>query len=90
MQVGGFSDYPHGFEDWSLWAKCWKAGAQIVQVRQAIYYAYVNPLSKMRLAWRDRTQQAATHERIQRELWPGEPIIPRRDALREQRRRTRR
>ncbi|TFH66237.1 MAG: glycosyltransferase, partial [Gemmatimonadales bacterium] len=43
LSVGGFSDYPHGFEDWSLWAKCWKAGAKIIQVRRAVYIAYINP-----------------------------------------------
>src|SRR5687768_17047197 len=54
MQVGGFSDYPHGFEDWSLWAKCWKAGARPVRVPKAIYIQHVNPQSKHRQGWRDR------------------------------------
>lgn len=69
-QVGGFSDYPHGFEDWSLWAKCWKAGAQIVQVKKAIYYAHVNPNSKHRQGWKDRRWQVEMHQRVQRELFP--------------------
>ena len=43
LEVGGFEDYPHGFEDWSLWAKCWKAGAKIIQVRRAVYIAHVDP-----------------------------------------------
>ena len=68
-EVGGFSDYPHGFEDWSLWAKCWRAGAQIVPVRKAIYVAHINPHSKHRALWRNRKEQVATHLRVQKELF---------------------
>lgn len=70
MKVGGFGDYPHGFEDWSLWAKCWKIGARVVQVKHAIYYAHVNPKSKHRQAWRDRKWQVEMHNRVRRELFP--------------------
>lgn len=69
-QVGGFNDYPHGFEDWSLWAKCWKAGARVFPVPQAVYYAHINPQSKHRTMWRDRKTQVATHLRVQAELFP--------------------
>lgn len=69
-EVGGFSDYPHGFEDWSLWAKAWKAGCSIIAVPEAIYRAHVNPQSKHRQMWRDRKTQVATHIRIQAELFP--------------------
>lgn len=69
MEVGGFEDYPHGFEDWSLWAKCWKAGAEIIQVRRAIYIAHINPGSKHRQGWRDRKWQVAMHQQVQRELF---------------------
>lgn len=68
MEVGGFSDYPHGFEDWSLWYKCTRVGAEVVRVPQAVYLQHVNPLSKHRTGWRDRRYQVATHERVQREL----------------------
>lgn len=70
LEVGGFEDYPHGFEDWSIWAKCWKAGAQIVPVRKAVYIAYVNEDSKRRKMWRDKKYQAKWHEKVQRDLWP--------------------
>ena len=70
MQVGGFSDYPHGFEDWSCWAKCWKAGAEIVKVPDAVYYAHVNPHSKHRQGWRNRQWQVETHNRVRAELFP--------------------
>jgi glycosyltransferase involved in cell wall biosynthesis len=69
MEVGGFSDYPHGFEDWSLWAKCWKAGARVVRVPRAIYRQHVNPQSKHRLGWRDRRWQVETHNRVRQELF---------------------
>lgn len=70
LQVGGFGDYPHGFEDWSLWAKCWKAGAKVVRVRKAIYRAHVNPKSKHRQGWRDRKWQVEMHNKIRAELFP--------------------
>jgi glycosyltransferase involved in cell wall biosynthesis len=70
MRVSGFGDYPHGFEDWSLWAKCWKAGARPVRVPKAVYIQHVNPQSKHRVGWRDRKWQVATHQRVQAELFP--------------------
>lgn len=68
--VGGFSDYPHGFEDWALWAKCWKHGVAIVAVPEAVYVAHINPQSKHRQLWRDRRSQVETHLRVQAELFP--------------------
>ena len=69
-EVGGFSDYPHGFEDWSLWAKCWKSGARIQPVTHAFYHAHINPKSKHREMWRNRRLQVETHLRVQAELFP--------------------
>jgi glycosyltransferase involved in cell wall biosynthesis len=66
--VGGFNDEPHGFEDWTLWAKCAKAGARVVKVPKAVYIQHVNPQSKHRLGWRDRRWQVETHQRVEREL----------------------
>lgn len=70
LSVGGFSDLPHGFEDWSLFAKCWKAGAEIVQVPRANYIAHVDPNSKHRQGWRDRKWQVEMHNRVRAELFP--------------------
>ena len=69
LEVGGFSDYPHGFEDWSLWAKAWKAGAKIVKVPDAVYRYHVNPQSKHRKGWRDHKWQVETHNRVKAELF---------------------
>lgn len=39
LEVGGFEDWPI-YEDWALWGRCWKAGAQTVKVPDAIYLAH--------------------------------------------------
>ena len=70
LSVGGFNNLPHGFEDWSCWAKCWKAGAKIVPVPGATYVAHINPQSKHRTLWRNRREQVAMHMRVQAELFP--------------------
>jgi glycosyltransferase involved in cell wall biosynthesis len=72
-RVGGFEDYPHGFEDWSLWYKCEKAGARIVKVPQAVYICHVNPESKHKRGWRDRKWQVETHQRVEAELAAWRP-----------------
>lgn len=70
MSVGGFEDYPHGFEDWSLWAKCWKAGAEIIQVKRAIYFAHINLESEHRQRWKIREWQVQMHEKVRKDLFP--------------------
>jgi glycosyltransferase involved in cell wall biosynthesis len=70
FKVGGFGDYPHGFEDWSLWAKAWKEGAAVRRVPRAIYYAHVNPASAHRVAWKDRDWQVQMHHKVRKELFP--------------------
>lgn len=67
-KVGGFGDYPHGFEDWSLWSKCWRIGAQVVKVPQAVYRYHSNPRSKHKQGWRDKKWQVATHQQVAAEL----------------------
>jgi glycosyltransferase involved in cell wall biosynthesis len=66
--VGGFDDYPHGFEDWALWSKCYRVGARVVKVKDAVYRYWHNPQSAHKQMWRDRRQQVATHVRIKAEL----------------------
>ena len=69
LQIGGFSDYPHGFEDWSCWAKAWKAGAEVIKVPDAIYRYHINPQSKHKQAWRNKKWQVETHNRVRAELF---------------------
>jgi glycosyltransferase involved in cell wall biosynthesis len=45
--VGGWWDEPI-YEDWSLWLRCWKAGATVEAVPAAIYRAHVRPDSRNR------------------------------------------
>lgn len=68
LEVGGFGDYPHGFEDFSLWSKCFRAGASVIKVADAIYVYHHNPQSKHKQGWRDRRWQVETHQRVVREL----------------------
>ena len=70
MSVGGFSNYDHGYEDWSLWAKAWKKGARPTPVADAVYIAHINPQSAHRVRWRNRKEQVAGHMRVQAELFP--------------------
>jgi glycosyltransferase involved in cell wall biosynthesis len=68
LEVGGFGDYPHGFEDFSLWSKAWRIGAQVVKVPKAVYICHVNLQSKHKIGWRDKKWQVATHHRVIAEL----------------------
>lgn len=73
LRIGGFPDYPHGFEDWGLWYKAVKAGARIVKVKRAIYRQYVNANSKHRQGWRDRKWQVQMHQQVAAELEAWQP-----------------
>jgi len=44
-EVGGFRELP-SLEDYDLWLRCAKAGAQIVHVPGAVYRAYTSPGSR--------------------------------------------
>lgn len=47
LEVGGFREWPI-YEDWCLWQRCWKAGAEVVEVPAAHYVARVRPSSRNR------------------------------------------
>jgi hypothetical protein len=67
-EVGGFPEAEHGLEDWALWSKCVRAGAEIVKVPDAIYRYWANPQSMHRQMWRDKKTQVAAHRRVAQEL----------------------
>lgn len=67
-RVGGFDEYPHGFEDFALWSKCYRLGAEVVKVPDAVYRYFYNPQSAHKRGWRDRRWQVATHQRVVAEL----------------------
>jgi GT2 family glycosyltransferase len=66
--VGGFDTEPHAYEDWSLFARCWKAGARIVKVPEAVYVAHVTRGSRNRSL--NREQRVRTHYAVGRKIFP--------------------
>ena len=73
FSLGGFHDYgdPPGsnaFEDWALWARCWKAGVEIVKVPRAIYLAHWSEQSRHHAA--DHTTRLGWHYEIGSDLFP--------------------
>lgn len=59
--VGGFRDEPI-YEDWSLFLRCYRAGATVERVPDAVYQAHVRPKSRNRAPGIDFKN--AWHERI--------------------------
>ena len=68
-EVGGFHEHPHGLEDWNLWARCVRAGAEIVKVKRAIYIAHFNRHSKHHELARDRNGYRAAYEKARLDAW---------------------
>lgn len=61
--LGGFHDYPL-YEDYDLWARCWKAGATVEAIPQAVYRAHVRNDSRNRAP--SQEFKHATHQAIAR------------------------
>lgn len=61
--VGGFRDFPL-YEDWDLWARCWKAGATFAYC-DSVYRAHVRPDSRNRGP--SRAEKLAAHQAIARD-----------------------
>lgn len=68
LEVGGFTEDVPLFEDWMLFAQLWKAGAEIVQVPDAIYVAHMHRLSRNRVI--------RGGERIYWHQWIGHAVFP--------------
>ena len=69
LEVGGFHDFPHGLEDWNLWARCVRAGAKIRKVPGAIYIAHYNERSKHHELARDREEYMKHYEAAKQDAW---------------------
>lgn len=70
MEIGGFHEHPHGLEDWNLWARAVRAGAEIIKVPDAVYIAHVNPHSKHhQLFRRNRKGYWAAYEAARVDAW---------------------
>lgn len=55
-QVGGWEPWPV-YEDWALWLRCWRAGATVEAIPQAVYRAHVRPDSRNRAPAMNRKNQ---------------------------------
>jgi glycosyltransferase involved in cell wall biosynthesis len=66
--VGGFKTWPL-YEDWCLWQRCWKAGASIEQVPDAVYRAHIRPQSRNREP--SRQEKHRWHREIREANFPG-------------------
>jgi glycosyltransferase involved in cell wall biosynthesis len=60
--IGGFREHPHGLEDWNLWRRAVRFGAEIVKVKRAIYIAHYNHHSAHHKIRRDRKAYVAAYE----------------------------
>lgn len=65
--AGGWRGEPL-YEDWSLFARCVRAGGSLEAVPGAVYRAYVRPDSRNRAP--DRAAREAAHWAIHRAVWP--------------------
>ena len=74
LEVGGFEENIHGFEDWSLFARCWKAGAEITKVPEAVYIAHVSGGSRNRKM--GRRTCLYWHQRIGHNVFPEKYEAP--------------
>ena len=69
-EIGGFRDWPHGLEDWDLWARASLAGASVVKVPRAVYVAHWNEESAHHVLARDRRAWNRWHQKVGHSLWP--------------------
>lgn len=67
LAAGGFRDWPF-YEDWDLWQRCWRLGATVEFVRQAVYCAHVRRDSRNRTPTHD--EKLAVHHAIRRSNFP--------------------
>jgi glycosyltransferase involved in cell wall biosynthesis len=69
--VGGWEEWGWS-EDWALWARCWRAGATIERVPDAVYTAYRRPGSRNRQA---NKVTVDWHRQIEAAVWPDEASV---------------
>lgn len=76
LNVGGFPDVPM-YEDWAMFQRCWKAGATITMVPDAVLRVYIN-LNSLHRNGSNRRQKLEAHEYVRRlnfpELYAWAPI----------------
>jgi GT2 family glycosyltransferase len=68
VDVGGFEEWPL-YEDWALFARMQKAGAEVAKVPTAVYRAHYRPASRNHPVG-GRAAKLATHDAIRRAVYP--------------------
>jgi glycosyltransferase involved in cell wall biosynthesis len=66
LRVGCFNEWPL-YEDWDLWQRCWRAGASISTVPEAVYRAHQRPRSRNHPP---RAERLRWHHEIRRSNYP--------------------
>lgn len=66
-QAGGFKDWPL-YEDWALFAACYRAGATVIEVPDAVYVAYAKTSSRNRAP--ARRERLYWHQAIGHDVFP--------------------
>jgi glycosyltransferase involved in cell wall biosynthesis len=67
-EIGGFREHPHGLEDWNLWRRAIRAGAEIIKVKRAVYIAHYNHHSKHHQIRRNHREYVAAYERAKADV----------------------
>lgn len=65
--LGGFREYGL-YEDYALWALADRAGAEVIDVPEAVYIAHYQPKSRNRLG--DKQRRLYWHQRVGFDVWP--------------------
>jgi glycosyltransferase involved in cell wall biosynthesis len=65
--LGGFREYGL-YEDYALWALADRAGAEVVEVPEAVYVAHFQPKSRNRQG--DKQRRLYWHQAIGHDVWP--------------------
>lgn len=68
LASGGFASWVDLYEDWHLFARMWRDGAQIVKVPEAVYIAHVTNASRNRN--RNRATRYYWHQKIGHDVFP--------------------
>lgn len=68
QRVGGFANWDY-CEDWDLWIRCWRDGAQMKPVPEAVYRVHVNATGRNNC---DRATQVRVYNQIRRQ-YVGRP-----------------
>lgn len=67
LELGGFREYAL-YEDYALWAMAEAAGAEVIEVPEAVYVAHFQTRSRNRAP--DKNEKLYWHQRIGRDVWP--------------------